>query len=131
MVLFAGTMYSAAGEVSYTTDQTGTISAPALGIGANSTHYILTGSGVSRSLDKNFTGNNQETPIFTNPNNAIDSASFDDTYTLQLGTDANLRKVRISDGALTAFNGHSSLDLGSGIVGIGYYWRSNEKVVTP
>jgi hypothetical protein len=113
-------MPAKSGEISFTPDQTGTISSPAVGIGATSTNYILSSETVGNSLDKAFTGNNQETPIFTNPSTMKDGAGFDDTYTLQLGTDNTLRRIRISDGAQFSFNGHSGVNLGSWVFGIGY-----------
>ena len=80
--------------VDYNPDQIGSVSAPIVGLGATSNDYLLTASGATGTLDKNFNGNNQEQFAFGNPDTAQDAASFDDNYMFQLGNDENISKKK-------------------------------------
>jgi len=60
--------------VDYNPDQIGSVSAPIVGLGATSNDYLLTASGATGTLDKNFNGNNQEQFAFGNPDTAQDAA---------------------------------------------------------
>ena len=64
-------------QVSFTPDQTGTVSAPVVGLGATSEDYLLTERTVWSILAKEFDGNNQEIPQFANTSASKDAASFD------------------------------------------------------
>jgi hypothetical protein len=111
--------------VDYNPDQIGSVSAPIVGLGETSSDYLLTASGGTAILDKNFNENNQETGVFGNPGTAQDAASFDDNYMFQLENNDNISKVNLSNGALTAINGNSGIHVGAGSFGIGYDPISN------
>ncbi|GEM_PF-4482102 len=114
---------AAAGQpvaVDFTPEQSGTVQFPVRGLGATDNDYLLTHSGSTTTLDKDFDDNNQEEYAFGNPSTAQDSASYNDEYMFQLGGDYGLRKVRLSDGALTAINGSAGIHLGANTFGIGY-----------
>ena len=113
-------MKSDAGRVDYNPDQVGTVSAPVLGIGQNSSDFLLTTENSRASLDKNFDGNNQETPVYANQSTSKDSASYNDSYLLQLGDNNSFEKRNLSDGNWNTFNGNNSVNLGVGTFGIGY-----------
>ncbi len=113
-------MNSDAGQIDYNPDQVGTVSAPVLGIGQNSSDFLLTANGSWDRLDKNFDGNNQEIPAYANSSTSKDSALFNDSYMLQLGDNNSFQKINLSDGLNHSFNGNNSLNLGVGTFGIGY-----------
>jgi hypothetical protein len=115
-----GVQSAAAAQFDYTPDQVGTVSAPVVGLGDTSEDYLLTNSGSTATLDKNFTGNNQEDYIISNPVSAQDAASFDDEYMLQLGTDNNITKIDLDDGSLDMINGNIDIYTGAHTFGIGY-----------
>ena len=112
-------------QVSFTADQTGTVSAPVVGLGATSEDYFLVNPGGTTFLDKSFDGNNQEQFAFSNPSLAQDAASFNDNYMFQLGTDNNITKVNLTDGSLSLINGNPDIYLGAYSFGIGYDATAN------
>lgn len=110
-------------QVTFTPDQSGTVSAPVVGLGGTNSDYLLVNPGGTVTLDKNFDGNNQEQFAFSNPSIAQDGASFDDNYMFQLGTDNNIRRVDLADGSRD-----TSIDIfsaGAYSFGIGYDAVSN------
>lgn len=112
--------------VNYTPNQIGLVSAPIVGLGETTSDYLLTNAFGTSTLDKNFNGNNQQIPGFSNPTTAKDAASFDNNYMFQLGSDGGIRKVNVSNGDQVFFNQLASLDPGAGAFGIGYDPVSNE-----
>ncbi len=114
-----------AGYVAFNPTQTSTTSAPIVGLGATDSDYLLTATGATGTLDRNFTGNNQEQFAFGNPSYAQDAASFNNDYMFQLGVDNNLTKVNLTDGSLSLINGNPDIHLGAYSFGIGYDSATN------
>ena len=111
--------------IPFTVEQGGNVTAPVYGLAAEGTNYLLTHSGDTATLPKDFNGNNQETPVFNNPSTAKDAASFDETRMLQLATDNNVRKVNLSDGTQALISGNQDLFVGNNSFGIGYDAAAN------
>jgi hypothetical protein len=109
--------------VTYTPDQSGTVQNPVYGLSSTDSNYFLSGQTGTSSLPLNFNGNNQQTPLFSNPASVKDAASLDNDYMFQLGTTGDLFKVSTVDGKLNVPFG--SLSLGSSTFGIGYDALSN------
>ena len=118
-----GSSLAVAGKVAFNPTQTSTTSAPIVGLGATDSHYLLTNPTVTATLDRNFSGNNQEVPSITNPSYAQDAASFNNEYMFQLGVDNNIRTINLADGSY-----HPSMNIfsaGAYSFGIGYDFISN------
>jgi len=111
--------------VAFSADQVGNVTAPVYGLGANSTNYLLTGSGATATLPKDYTGNGEDSFAFGNPDTAKDAASFDETLMLQLGGDNNVYKVDLSNGSAVSINGNPSISAGNNSFGIGYDANAN------
>jgi hypothetical protein len=112
--------------ISFTPDQTGLTDKPILGMSQTTDDFYLTSAGGLYSLDKNFSGNYQENPEFSNFQTAIDAASFGDDFTLQLGDDNGIYKVNNSTGNVTAFGSLFALNAGNGSFGLGANFEDNK-----
>ena len=112
--------------ISFTPDQTGLTDKPILGMSQTTDDFYLTSAGGLYSLDKNFSGNYQDTPEFSNPQTAIDAASFGDDFTLQLGDNNAIYKIDNSTGFEVNFGSQSILNAGNGSFGLGANFEDNK-----
>jgi hypothetical protein len=62
-------------QVGYTPTQVSTVNSPIFGLGDTSSEYFLMSTYGTGSINKNFAGNGQDVPRFTNPSSAQDAAS--------------------------------------------------------
>lgn len=109
----------------FSADRSGTVAAPVYGLAATDSDYLLVHSGDTSKLPLNFTGNGQETPIFTNPFTPVkDAASLNNDYMFQLDSSGNIRQVNTLTGNTNSSFGVLSTGT-SNTFGIGYDASTN------